>query len=111
VWLVALDPTVGDEIQKRRPAIVISRDEVNARTGAGERVVIVVPLTSTQRSGTVRIDMPSDDKGQPARVSFAVPWHLRSVSVDRLERRIHRASDVELARVAKLAQLLVAVAS
>src|SRR4051794_20861519 len=108
VWLVALDPTVGDEIRKRRPAMVISRDEINGRTGSGERVVLVVPLTSTQRPGTVSIAMPPEGKGSPARVSYAVPWHLRSVSVDRLERRVHRATDEELALVARLARMLIA---
>jgi len=45
VWLVALDPTVGSEIQKTRPAVVIQNDHSN-RTA---QTTIVAPLTSTVR--------------------------------------------------------------
>ncbi len=41
IYLVALDPTVGSEIQKTRPCIVISPNEINIL-----RTVIIAPLTS-----------------------------------------------------------------
>jgi len=43
VWLVTLDPTVGHEIQKTRPALVVQNDHSN-RTA---QTTIVAPLTST----------------------------------------------------------------
>ena len=42
VWLVNLDPTVGSEIRKTRPAVVVSPDELNAHLNT----VVVVPLTA-----------------------------------------------------------------
>ena len=42
IWQVNLDPTVGSEIQKTRPCIVVSPDELNDNL----RTVIVAPLTS-----------------------------------------------------------------
>ena len=42
VWLVNLDPTVGSEIKKTRPAVIVSPDELNKHL----RTVIVVPLTT-----------------------------------------------------------------
>ena len=42
VWLVNLDPTVGSEIKKTRPAVIVSPDELNEHL----RTVIVVPLTA-----------------------------------------------------------------
>jgi mRNA interferase MazF len=42
VWLVNLDPTVGSEIRKTRPAVIVSPDELNEHLNT----VIVVPLTS-----------------------------------------------------------------
>jgi mRNA interferase MazF len=45
VWLLALDPTVGSEIQKTRPAVVVQNDHSN-RTA---QTTIVAPLTSTIR--------------------------------------------------------------
>ncbi len=42
VWWVNLDPTIGSEIRKSRPAVVVSPDELNAHLNT----VIVVPLTT-----------------------------------------------------------------
>ncbi len=42
VWLVNLDPTVGSEIKKTRPAAIVSPDELNAHL----KTVVVVPLTT-----------------------------------------------------------------
>lgn len=41
VWLVSFDPSVGSEIQKTRPALVVSPDELN-----GLRTVILAPMTT-----------------------------------------------------------------
>ena len=46
VWLVALDPTVGLEIRKTRPAVVVQNDHSN-RTAS---TTIVAPVTSRVRS-------------------------------------------------------------
>jgi mRNA interferase MazF len=42
IWLVALDPTVGSEIKKSRPCVVISPPELNDHL----RTVMVAPMTS-----------------------------------------------------------------
>src|ERR1700736_6254909 len=45
IYLVALDPTVGHEIKKTRPALVIQNDVTNEYSGT----TIVVPITATLR--------------------------------------------------------------
>jgi mRNA interferase MazF len=45
VWLVVLDPTQGAEIQKTRPCLVISPDEMNQHL----RTVIIAPMTTVTR--------------------------------------------------------------
>nr|HPH03882.1 type II toxin-antitoxin system PemK/MazF family toxin [Spirochaetota bacterium] len=42
VWLVALDPTIGHEIKKTRPAVVISPDEMNEMIAT----VLIAPMTT-----------------------------------------------------------------
>lgn len=42
IWLVNLDPTVGSEIQKTRPCVIVSPAELNDNL----RTVIVAPMTS-----------------------------------------------------------------
>lgn len=51
VYLVNLDPTVGKEIQKTRPSLVISPDEMNRHIGT----VIVAPLTTHGRNYPTRV--------------------------------------------------------
>ncbi len=79
VWWAVLDPVVGSEIRKTRPAVVISRDEINRLP---RRLSIVVPITSTQRVGSVPVTL-SDAHGDP-RTSYAEPWQVRSISHSRL---------------------------
>ena len=51
VWLVALDPTVGSEIQKTRPCLIISPPEIHDHL----RTVIVAPMTSGSRPAGFRV--------------------------------------------------------
>lgn len=45
VYLISLDPTVGSEIRKTRPCLVVSPDEMNHHI----RTVIVAPMTTKGR--------------------------------------------------------------
>jgi len=51
VYLVNLDPTVGSEIQKTWPCLVISPDEMNRNI----RTVIIAPMTSAQKDYPTRV--------------------------------------------------------
>jgi len=51
VYLTNLDPTVGSEIQKTRPCLVISPDEMNTHI----RTVIVAPMTTAGKDYPTRI--------------------------------------------------------
>lgn len=51
VWLVALDPTLGSEIQKTRPCVVVSPPELHDHL----RTVIVAPMTSKGRAAPFRV--------------------------------------------------------
>ena len=52
IFLVALDPTLGHEIKKTRPCVVISPDEMNHHIGT----VIIAPMTTKGRSYPSRVD-------------------------------------------------------
>ena len=51
VWLVALDPTLGSEIQKTRPCVVVSPPEMHDHL----RTVIVAPMTSKGFAAPFRV--------------------------------------------------------
>lgn len=90
VWLVTLDPTVGGEIRKTRPCVVVSPDELNA----GLRTVFVAPLTSGSRPARFRV--ASNFRGE---AGLIVAEHLRSVDKGRLIRHLGRLDTATLARL------------
>jgi mRNA interferase MazF len=51
VYLVNLDPTIGSEIQKTRPCLIISPDEMNRHI----RTVIVAPMTTAGKDYPTRV--------------------------------------------------------
>jgi mRNA interferase MazF len=58
IWLAQLDPTVGGEIRKTRPCIVISPNDMNAHL----RTVIVAPMTTGSRPAAFRVPITFQSK-------------------------------------------------
>lgn len=97
VWLVALDPTVGSEIQKTRPALVVSPNELNEHLAT----VIIAPMTTKGRDYPTRV--PCSFQGKSGQV---VLDQLRTVDKARLVKRLGRLdANVGDAVVATLARL------
>ena len=83
VYLVNLDPTVGSEIKKTRPCVVVSPDEMNRHI----RTVIVAPMTTKGRPYPTRVECRFDGKdGQ------VVLDQLRTVDRVRLVKRLGKLS-------------------
>jgi len=53
IWLVNLDPTVGSEIRKTRPCVIVSPAEMHDHL----RTVLVAPMTTAGREAPFRIDI------------------------------------------------------
>ena len=91
IYWVILDPAMGTEIRKTRPAIIVSNDSCNTY---GSRVV-VLPVTSNVSSiypGEALVKV----RGEPAR---ALGDQLRSIDKKRLRARIARLSETEMGDV------------
>jgi mRNA interferase MazF len=58
IWLAQLDPTLGSKIQKTRPCVVISPEEMNSHL----RTVIVAPMTTGSRPAHFRIALTFQGK-------------------------------------------------
>lgn len=81
VYLINLDPTIGSEIQKTRPCLVISPDEMNRFI----RTVIVAPMTTKGTSYPTRVACKFQGKqGQ------IVIDQIRTVDKTRLVKRLGR---------------------
>ncbi|MEA2275333.1 MAG: mRNA interferase MazF [Solirubrobacteraceae bacterium] len=83
VWFVDLDPTRGREQAGRRPAVVVSVDQLG--TGASE-LAIVVPLTRTERPNPLYVPIEPPEGGVRD-TSYAMPEMVRAVSRQRLVER------------------------
>ncbi len=78
IWLVQLNPTQGSEIQKTRPCVVISPDEMSAL-----KTVIVAPITSKGFKFPTRI--PCSVKGKNGLILLD---QIRAVDKSRLIQRL-----------------------
>jgi mRNA interferase MazF len=93
VFLVNLDPTIGREIQKTRPCVVISPNEMNRHLGT----VIVAPMTSQTRNYPSRIACKFQGKtGQ------IVLDQIRTVDKTRLGKRLGELTPDEQRKVLDL---------
>ncbi len=90
VFLVNLNPTRGDEIQKTRPCVVVSPDELNAYL----RTFIVAPLTTGAHPYPFRVSCRFQ-----GRAGYVVIDQIRTVDQERLVRRLGRLSPSTLRRV------------
>lgn len=85
ILLVDLEPTVGAEANKRRPAIIVSNDGANATASRlGRGVVTVVPVTSNvERLYPFQVLLPASDTGL-AHDSKAQAEQVQPISAQRL---------------------------
>lgn len=84
VVLVQLDPTVGREIQKTRPCIVVSPDVMNRHLDT----VIVLPMTTKVKSFPMRLPITF----QHRRGEIAVD-QIRTVSLQRIVKKIGKINE------------------
>lgn len=89
IWSVDLEPAVGSESSKRRPAVIVSNDHANVaaeRGGAG--TITVVPLTSNLRTVLpFQVELSRADTGL-RHDSKAQAEQVRAISPRRLGRRV-----------------------
>ena len=90
IFIVNLDPTVGHEIKKSRPCVIISPNEMNDHIGT----VIVAPLTSTGKNYPTRVGLVVQ-----GREGWIVLDQIRTVDKIRLTAKIGTLGDATVATV------------
>lgn len=95
VFLVNLDPTVGSEIRKTRPCVVVSPDEVNRHI----RTAMVAPMTTGGPTYPSRVPTRFDGKE-----GLVVIDQIRTVDKVRLVRKLGVLADGEQKRVLDVLQ-------
>ncbi len=87
IWLVSLAPTMGSEIQKTRPCVVISPPEMHAYL----RTVIIAPMTTANRPAPFRIPVKHAGKS-----GLILLDQIRAVDKLRLVKRLGSISSTAL---------------
>jgi mRNA interferase MazF len=96
IYLVRFDPTVGHEIQKTRPAVIIQNDVSNQYSP----ITIVAAISSQFSSPPFprEIILEPDESGLPKR-SAVIANRIRSVDRQRLEKRMGKLTPASMRRV------------
>lgn len=93
IVLVNLDPTIGREIKKTRPCVVISPNEMNQYLGT----IVVAPMTTSEKPYPTRI--PVLHNGKKGMISLD---QIRSVDKSRVQKSLGFLSDLEIENLKKL---------
>jgi mRNA interferase MazF len=94
IYLADLNPTVGSEISKVRPVVVISQNAMNRNL----ETIVICPLTSKLHP-TWRSRLQIDCAGKAAEIAID---QIRTISQQRLKQKIDRLSDESAARLRQL---------
>ncbi|MCF8372427.1 MAG: type II toxin-antitoxin system PemK/MazF family toxin [Bacteroidales bacterium] len=90
IVLVNLDPTIGSEIKKTRPCVIISPNEMNEFL----RTIVIAPMTTQSKKYPTRIQIQHDEK-----TGWIVIDQIRTIDKQRILRVLGRLSELEIAEV------------
>ena len=87
IVLVNLDPTIGSEIKKTRPCVIISPNEMNKHL----RTIVVAPMTTKSRKYPTRIEVKHDRK-----TGWIVIDQIRTIDKQRIIKILGELSNPEI---------------
>jgi len=90
VFLINLDPTIGHEIQKTRPCLVVSPDEMNENINT----VIIAPMITRSHEYPTRINVKFQGKN-----GWIVLDQIRTVDKRRLVKRLGKIDKIVIQKV------------
>ena len=108
VWLINLDPTVGAEIRKTRPAVIVSEDAIGVLP-----LRVVVPLTEWRERYEIApwlVRVESDGDNNLAKPSAADAFQIRSVSQARFVSLVGQIAPSDLEAIIRSVQVVVGAA-
>jgi mRNA interferase MazF len=90
IVLVNLDPTVGSEIQKTRPCVIISPDEMNRFL----RTIVIAPVTSQSKDYPTRVKIKQNNKD-----GWIVIDQIRTIDKQRIIKVFDKLSEKEIEKI------------
>lgn len=90
IVLVNLDPTIGSEIKKTRPCVIISPDEMNKHL----QTLIVAPMTSQSENYPTRVEIKHNQKN-----GWIVIDQIRTIDKQRVVKSLDKLTEKEISKV------------
>ncbi len=90
IVVVNLDPTIGSEIKKTRPCVIVSPNEMNKHLA----IVVVCPVTSQSKNYPTRVSFDMDGKA-----NWIVADQIRTIDKKRITKTIGILSEVTIAQL------------
>jgi len=90
IILVNLDPTIGSEIKKTRPCVVISPNEMNRYL----QTVVIAPITTSSKNYPTRVEIKHENK-----IGWVVLDQIRTIDKQRIIKDLGKLSKPEIKEV------------
>ena len=90
IILVNLDPTVGSEIKKTRPCVVISPNEMNKYL----RTIVIAPMTTSSKNYPTRVKIKHDNK-----IGWIILDQIRTIDKQRILKKFSQLSRLEIKKI------------
>lgn len=104
IWIVNLDPTVGPEIRKTRPVIIVNDDSIGILP-----LKVIVPITEWKENYSISpwmIRIDTDETNGLDKLSAADTFQLRSIAQSRFVRSLGNLSDETMKKIGKALALV-----
>lgn len=99
IWLINLDPTIGSEINKTRPAAVVNDDSIGILP-----LKVIVPITDWKDHYSVApwmVCLEVDAENGWSKTSAADTFQVRSVAQERFVKQIGKLSNIAMLEISK----------
>lgn len=93
IVIVNLDPTIGSEIKKTRPCVVVSPDEINNNL----RTIIIAPITSKSKHYPTRVEINVNGNN-----NWVVIEQIRTIDKRRVHKKVGHLLAAEISEIKKV---------
>ena len=107
VWLINLDPTIGAEIKKTRPTVIVNDDAIGILP-----LKVIVPITDWKDRYAVApwlVRLEPDAENGLDKPSAADAFQVRSVAQERFVRRLGELSDTAMQEITKALAIVLSI--
>ena len=99
IWLINLDPTIGSEINKTRPAVIVNDDAIGILP-----LKMIVPITEWKDRYSIApwmVRLEADAESGLSKLSAADAFQARSVAQERFVRQVGKLSEITMREITK----------